>query len=92
MWKVDLWNFQSPLKNRVGVQNPRSPCLAQYNLLKKQLMPGPSVDPKNLFMSLDLFMSSGIFVMTKVRYFLMVQIYNLRTLEVEHDLETCQKP
>ena len=31
-------------------------------------------------------------VMTKVRYFLMVQIYNLRTLEVEHDLETCQRP
>ena len=31
-------------------------------------------------------------VMTKVRYFLMVQIDNLRTLEVEHDLETCQRP
>ena len=31
-------------------------------------------------------------VMTKVRYFLMVQIYYLRTLEVEHDLETCQRP
>ena len=31
-------------------------------------------------------------VMTKVRYFLMVQIYNFRTLEVEHDLETCQRP
>ena len=46
MLKVGLWNFQNPLKNRVGVQNPRSPCLAQYNLLKKQLMPGPSVDPK----------------------------------------------
>ena len=29
---------------------------------------------------------------TKVSYFLMVQIYNLRTLEVEHDLETCQRP
>ena len=28
-------------------------------------------------------------VMTKVHYFLMVQIDNLRTLEVEHDLETC---
>ena len=31
-------------------------------------------------------------IMTKVRYFLMFQIYNLRTLEVEHDLESCQKP
>ena len=31
-------------------------------------------------------------VMTKVRYHLMVPIYNLRTLEVEHDLETCQRP
>ena len=31
-------------------------------------------------------------VMTKVRYFFMVQIYNLRILEVEHDLETCQRP
>ena len=31
-------------------------------------------------------------VMTKVPYFLMFQIYNLRTLEVEHDLETCQRP
>ena len=27
----------------------------------------------------------------KVRYFLMVQIYNLRILEVEHDLETCSR-
>ena len=27
-------------------------------------------------------------VMTKVSYFLMVPIYNLRTLEVEHDLKT----
>ena len=26
-------------------------------------------------------------VMTKVPYFLMVQIYNLKTLEVEHDLD-----
>ena len=48
MLRVGLWNFQNPLKNRVGVQNPRSPCLAQYNLLKKQLMPGPFVDPKKL--------------------------------------------
>ena len=31
-------------------------------------------------------------VMTKVCYFLMVQTYNLRTLEVEHDLETCSRP
>jgi hypothetical protein len=31
-------------------------------------------------------------VMTKVHYFLMIQIYDLRTLEVEHDLETCQRP
>ena len=31
-------------------------------------------------------------VMTKVRYFLTVQIYDSRTLEVEHDLETCQRP
>ena len=31
-------------------------------------------------------------LMIKLRYFLMVQIYNLRTLEVEHDLETCQRP
>ena len=31
-------------------------------------------------------------VITKVRYILMVQIDNLRTLEVEHDLETCQRP
>ena len=48
MLRVGLWNFQNPLKNRVGVQNPRSPCLAQYNLLKKQLMSGPFVDPKKL--------------------------------------------
>ena len=46
MLRVGLWNFQNPLKNQVGVQNPRSPCLAQYNLLKKQLMSGPSVDLK----------------------------------------------
>ena len=31
-------------------------------------------------------------VVTEVRYFVMVQILNLRTPEVEHDLETCQKP
>ena len=31
-------------------------------------------------------------VMTKVRYFLMVQIHSLRILEVEHDLETSQRP
>ena len=31
-------------------------------------------------------------VMTKVCYFLMVQTHNLRTLEVEHDLETCSRP
>ena len=31
-------------------------------------------------------------VMTKVRYFLMVQIYNLGILEVEHDLETSKRP
>ena len=31
-------------------------------------------------------------VMTKVCYFLIVQIYNLMSLEVEHDLETCQRP
>ena len=31
-------------------------------------------------------------VMTKVHCFLMVQTYNLRTLEVEHNLETCSRP
>ena len=51
MLKVGLWNFQNPLKNRVGVQNPRAFCLAQYNLLKKQLMSGPSVGPKLFWIS-----------------------------------------
>ena len=31
-------------------------------------------------------------VMTKIRYFLMVQIHKLKILEVVHDLETYQRP
>ena len=44
------------------------------------------------FVTFSVYENSIELFMSKVRYSLIVQIYILRTLKVEHDLETCQRP